>query len=48
MKTWSCNGIISKDEVFKSLKYMENNKSPWDDERILWMLLGLNSKISFY
>ena len=26
--TLSCEGIISEDEVFKSLKYLENNKSP--------------------
>ena len=25
---FSCEGNISQDEVFKSLKYMENNKSP--------------------
>ena len=30
-KTLSCEGIISKDEVFKSLKSMENNKSPGID-----------------
>ena len=27
-QTLSCEGIISEDEVFKSLKSMENNKSP--------------------
>ena len=30
-KTLSCESIISKDEVFKSLKSMENNKSPGND-----------------
>ena len=27
----SCEGIMCEDEVFKSLKSMENNKSPWND-----------------
>ena len=27
----SCEGIISKDEVFESLKSIENNKSPGND-----------------
>ena len=27
----SCEGIMSEGEVFKSLKFMENNKSPGDD-----------------
>ena len=27
-QTLSCEGIIYDDEVFKSLKFMENNKSP--------------------
>ena len=30
-QTLSCEGIISEDEVFKSLKSMENNKSPGND-----------------
>ena len=30
-QTLSCRGIISEDEVFKSLKSMENNKSPGND-----------------
>ena len=30
-QTLSCKGIISEDEVFKSLKSMENNKSPGND-----------------
>ena len=30
-QTLSCEGIISEDEVFKSLKSMENNKSPEND-----------------
>ena len=30
-QTLSCEGIISKDEVFKSLKAMYNNKSPGND-----------------
>ena len=30
-QTLSCRGIISDDEVFKSLKSMENNKSPRND-----------------
>ena len=30
-QTLSCKGIISEDEVFKSLKPMENNKSPGND-----------------
>ena len=28
----SCEGIIQKNEMFKSLKSMENNKSPGNDE----------------
>ena len=31
-KTLNCEGIISEDEVFKSLKSMENNKSSGNDE----------------
>ena len=31
-QTLSCEGIISEDEVFKSLKSMENNKSSRNDE----------------
>ena len=30
-QTVSCEGIISEDEVFQSLKCMENNKSPGND-----------------
>ena len=30
-QTLSCEGIISEDEVFKSLKSMDNNKSPGND-----------------
>ena len=30
-QTLSCEGIISEDKVFKSLKSMENNKSPGND-----------------
>ena len=30
-QTLSCEGIISEDEVFKSLKSMDNNKSPRND-----------------
>ena len=30
-QTLSCEGIISEDEVFNSLKSMENNKSPGND-----------------
>ena len=30
-QTLSCEGIISDDEVFKSLKSMKNNKSPGND-----------------
>ena len=30
--TLSWEGIISEDEVFKSLKSVENNKSPGNDE----------------
>ena len=30
-QTLSCRNIISEDEVFKSLKSMENNKSPGND-----------------
>ena len=30
-QTWSCEDIISEDEVLKSLKSMENNKSPGND-----------------
>ena len=30
-QTWSCEGIISEDEEFKSLKSMENNKSHGND-----------------
>ena len=30
-QTLNCEGIISEDEVFKSLKSMENNKSPGND-----------------
>ena len=30
-KTLNCEGIISEDEVFKSLKSMENNKSSEND-----------------
>ena len=30
-QTLSCEGIISEDEVFKSLKSMKNNKSPRND-----------------
>ena len=30
-QTLSCEVIISEDEVFKSLKSMENNKSPGND-----------------
>ena len=30
-QTLSCEDIISEDEVFKSLKSMENNKSPVND-----------------
>ena len=30
-QTSSCAGIISEDEVFKSLKSMENNKLPGND-----------------
>ena len=30
-QTLSCKGIISEDELFKSLKPMENNKSPGID-----------------
>ena len=30
-QTLSCEGIISKDEVFKSLKSIDNNKSPGND-----------------
>ena len=32
-QTLSCEGIISEDEVFKSLKSMYNNKSPGNDGR---------------
>ena len=30
-QTLSCEGIISENEVFKSLNYMENDKSPGND-----------------
>ena len=30
-QTLSCEGIISEDEVFKSLKSIDNNKSPGND-----------------
>ena len=30
-QTLSCEGIISEDEVFTILKYMENNKSPGNE-----------------
>ena len=30
-QTLSCEGIVSEDEVFKSLKSMDNNKSPGND-----------------
>ena len=30
-QTLSCEGTISGDEVFKSLKFVENNKSPGND-----------------
>ena len=30
-QTISCEGIISEDEVFKSLKTMDDNKSPGND-----------------
>ena len=30
-QTLSCDGIISEDEVFKSLKSIDNNKSPGND-----------------
>ena len=30
-QTLSCEGIISEDEVFKSLKPIDNNKSPGND-----------------
>ena len=30
-KLLSCESIVSEDEMFQSLKSMENNKSPGDD-----------------
>ena len=30
-KLLSCESILSEDEMFQSLKSMENNKSPGDD-----------------
>ena len=30
-QTLCCEGIISEEEVFKSLKFMENNTSPGND-----------------
>ena len=49
-QTLSCKGIISKDEVFKSLKSMENNKSPGNDALSIKNSMnasGMKSKIPF-
>ena len=48
-QTLSCEGIISSDEVFKSLKSMDNNKSPGIDglSRKFLNAFGMKSKIRF-
>ena len=48
-QTVSCEGIISEDEVFQSLKCMENNKSPGNDglSKDLYECFGMKSKSCF-
>ena len=47
-QTLSCEGIISEDEVFKSLKSIDNNKSPGNDSlRNFMNASGMKSKSCF-
>ena len=47
-QTLSCEGIICEDEVFKSLKSIDNNKSPGNDSlRNFMNASGMKSKSCF-